>query len=192
MDKLAELESRIRKLENELISSQQAVRLLLDIEEIRTLRMKYHEAVCEGQSFKIAPLFIEDGEFDFGFMSRGKNIKQYFDFASVRSTFFKQYIHNHQVVIAGNTACGSSYQEAVSVVNGRTFTIAGRYDDTYQRTELGWRFKKITFDPYMMLPSPLQEISKSETRKIDPYQGFIERDEDGNLIIPESLRTATD
>jgi hypothetical protein len=188
MDKVAELEVRVRKLEDDLALSQRVIRQLLDIEEIRTLRLKYHEAVSEGQSFKIAPLFVEDGEFDFGFMSRGKNIKQYFDFASVRSTFFKQYIHNHQVIVTGDTASGSSYQEAVSVVNGRTFSIAGRYDDIYQRTEQGWRFKKITFDPYIMLPSPMQDIANPETRKVDPYKGFIQRDANGNLIVPNEVR----
>lgn len=186
MDRTVELESRVRALEEKFAASQALVQNLLDIEEIRTLRLKYHEAVSEGQSYKIAPLFVEDGgEFDFGFMSRGTHIKKYFDFASKRSSFFKQYIHNHQVVVAGDMATGSSYQEAVSVVNGKTFTIAGRYDDIYRRTDKGWRFKKISFDPYIMLPASLQQISQPETRKVDPYKGFIERDAEGNLIIPE-------
>ena len=84
------IEERLNHLEAE-------VRRLSDIEEIRTLRLRYHELNNERRSPEIPALFTADAEFDFGFMGKGRSL-DFFRGSSQRTAFIKQLIHNHQVV----------------------------------------------------------------------------------------------
>jgi hypothetical protein len=179
-----ELETQLRDLKARLEILEFDNRRLKDVEEIRMLRMRYHESINERASHRIPDMFTDDGEFDFGFMSRGNNIKDYFTNATQRSQFFKQFSHSHTVEVTGDTAKGSSYQEAMAVFNGRAFKVAGRYDDEYRRTSKGWKFRKMCFEPFLMMPSAEQDLAHPEKRQVDPYKGFMERDASGNLIVP--------
>lgn len=178
-----DVEARFRDLETRIEALEGSNRCLKDVEEIRQLRMRYHECINERTSEKIADMFTDDGEWDFGFVSRGSNVNEYFTNFKQRSQFFKQFSHNHIVELAGDTAKGSSYQEALAVINGRAFTVAGRYDDEYRRTSKGWKFRKMCFEPFLMMPSAQQDLANPDKRQVDPYKGFMERDASGNLIV---------
>jgi hypothetical protein len=165
---------RVERLEAE-------VRRLSDLEEIRRLRMRYHELNNERRAHEVPDLFTEDGEIDFGFMGSGN--LSHFARSSERTELIKQMIHNHQVDVDGDAAVGSSYQEAMAVFHGRAFIIAGRYDDEYRRTPEGWRFRRVAFDPYIMMPAE-RSWARAEDRRVDPHAGVIDRDAEGNLIMP--------
>lgn len=159
------------------------IRRLSDIEEIRTLRNRYHTHVNERTGHMIGDLFTEDGEWDFGFVSRGTNVREYFAHLSTRSSFFMQFPHGHIVNVTGDTATGHCYQQAISVINGKAYTISGRYDDTYHRTPDGWRFRKMCFDARIFALADDQSWADPANRQVDAY-GYLGRDSEGNLIIP--------
>ena len=162
LNELATLSKAPDELEHQVELLEAHVQRLKDIEEIRMLRFQYHEYVCEGRSREIEKLFTSDGEFDFGFMSRGNHISSYFGYVSVRSPFFKQLCHAPFVEVIGDTGRGWSYQTAISLVNKRAVRIAGRYDDDYRRTESGWKFRKMRFTIHVMMIPTDQSIA-------DPY-----------------------
>ncbi|KHK90338.1 nuclear transport factor 2 family protein [Novosphingobium malaysiense] len=172
--------------EGRLAALEANVRYLLDIEEIRNIRRLYHTYVNERTPERIADLFTNDGEWDFGPVSRGSNVREYFTNLKDRSQFFQQFPHHHVVEVTGDLATGFCYQEAKAVINGIAYTVLGRYDDVYHRTPAGWRFRKMCFDPRVFAPSSDQSWADPAKRRVDPYANFMERDADGNLIIPKS------
>ena len=143
-----DLEERVKQLEAK-------VRELSDREAIRELRCYYHEYINTGKLGDIARLFIEDGELDFAHMGKGKGRafqKKFFEGLSNYLSTVKQFIHNQIIEVRGDTATGISYLEAKPVYKGESFLVAGRYDDEYVRQDGQWKFKKMKFTPYFMVP----------------------------------------
>jgi len=143
-----DLEARVKELEAK-------VRELTDREAIRELRCYYHEYINTTNLTAIAGLFIEDGELDFAHMGKGKGRafqKKFFEGLSDYLSSVKQFIHNHIIEVHGDTATGISYLEAKPVYKGESFLVAGRYDDEYVRQDGKWKFKKMKFTPYFMVP----------------------------------------
>ena len=133
------------------------VAVLQDVEEIRSLRQRYHESVNEGRTTQIADLFAERGVVDFGDLGSrvGREaIHQFFaeELINEKLTFIKQFNHNHSVEVSGDRATGSSYLEAKNVLSGEAIMVAARYDDTYVRTTEGWRFEKMKLTLYFVAP----------------------------------------
>lgn len=133
------------------------VAVLQDVEEIRSLRQRYHESVNEGRTAQIAELFAERGVVDFGDLGSrlGREaIHQFFaeELINEKLTFIKQFNHNHSVEVSGDRATGSSYLEAKNVLSGAATMVAARYDDTYVRTTEGWRFEKMKLTLYFVVP----------------------------------------
>jgi SnoaL-like domain len=153
----ADLETRVKKLEA-------TVRELLDREQVRDLRYRYHEYINEGKFEDIANLFTPDGELDFGHLGKAKGHEQIRKFFTAinrppqsgkdrpRITWVKQFIHNHTIHLHGNTGSGFSYLEAKPIYNGEAFLVAARYDDEYSRQNGEWKFKKMSIEPYFMVP----------------------------------------
>ena len=144
----ADLEERVRQLEAR-------VRELDDREAIRELRHYYHEYINTGKLSEIIGLFTEDGEYDFSHLGKGTGReaqKKFFEGISNYISSVKQFIHNHMVELHGDTATGISYLEAKPVYKGEAFLVAGRYDDEYVRQGGKWKFKKMKFTPYFMVP----------------------------------------
>jgi hypothetical protein len=166
-------EKRLAKLEAD-------TRLLLDIEAIRVLRMRYHECNNERRSHEIPDLFTDDASFDFGFMGKAASV-EFFRGSSTRTAFIKQMIHNHVVEVDGDRARGACYQDARAVFHGRAFIISGRYDDEYRRTPKGWKFSRMVFDPFLMMPAD-SSWARPEDRQVDPHKGFLARDAAGNPV----------
>jgi ketosteroid isomerase-like protein len=132
-----------------------AVQRLSDIEEIRALRLRYHEYINQNRPAEIPGLFTEDAELDFGYLGRTRGrqkITKFFAALPVLLDFVKQFIHNHAVEVDGDRATAVSYLEAKSVSRGKAFRVAGRYDDVCVRTPDGWRFASMKFEPYFTVP----------------------------------------
>ena len=145
---MTEIEQRLARLEA-------AVQRLADIEEIRALRLRYHEYVNANRPADIPGLFTEDAELDFGYLGRTRGrpkITKFFAALPVLLDFVKQFVHNHAIEVDGDGATGVSYLEAKSVSRGQAYRVAGRYDDVCVRTPAGWRFSSMKFEPYFTVP----------------------------------------
>jgi len=144
----ADLEQRIKQLEAK-------VQELSDREAIHELRYYYHEYINTGRLSDIVGLFTEDGEYDFSHLGKGTGRaaqKKFFEGIGNYISTVKQFIHNHIVEVHGDTATGISYLEAKPVYKGESFLVAGRYDDEYVRHDGKWKYKKMKFTPYFMVP----------------------------------------
>ena len=141
--------------EDRLAALERTVQNLADIEALRLLRLRYHDAINEGRGSEIGELFTDDGEVDFGYLGRTRGqAKVTTFFANVGNLLDSviQFVHNHVIEVNGDTATGTSYLEAKSVSKGRAYRVAGRYRDLYRRTPQGWRFAKMDFEPLFTLP----------------------------------------
>ena len=125
-------------------------------EEIRDLRFRYHQAINEGAVGSIVDLFTEDAELDFGYLGRTRGrakIDRFFAATPDLLPFIKQFIHNHRVTLDGSDrGTGVSYMEAKTISDGTAYFVSGRYDDVYVRTEAGWRFSVMNFEPFFSVP----------------------------------------
>jgi len=147
---LEEISSRLARLEAR-------VTLLQDVEAIRSLRQRYHEYVNEGRHGEISELFAEQGVVDFGELGRRvgrKAIHRFFAEELINDdlSFIKQFNHNHAVEVSGDRATGSSYLEAKNVLAGEATRVAARYDDTYLRSDAGWRIQEMKLTLYFVTP----------------------------------------
>jgi ketosteroid isomerase-like protein len=142
-------------LENRVLELESRVRELEDLREIETLRFDYHIAVNERRVAEIASLFSEDGEAHFGEIGSAKGrpaIAEFYREVVGGSPFIKQFIHNHRVEVAGNSATGLSYLEARTVRDGESIMVAARFDDTYVREGVRWRFREVRLTPFFVAP----------------------------------------
>ena len=125
-------------------------------DEIRELRHRYHACINEGDIDAIVDLFTADASLDFGYLGRTRGrakIAQFFGALPDLLPFIKQFIHNHTVILEGpDRGTGTSYMEAKTVSGGTAYVVCGRYDDAYTRTDDGWRFTEMNFEPYFSVP----------------------------------------
>lgn len=137
----SDLEARIQRLE--------------DIEEIRRLRMKYHDFTNTSRFEEIPALFTEDANVDFGWISKAKGteeIKELFARIPRNLPFLKQFIHNHLVDVDGDRASGISYMDARYAVDGESIIVAARFVEQYSRTEKGWLISDFAVEVYFSVP----------------------------------------
>jgi ketosteroid isomerase-like protein len=131
------------------------VNWLADIEDIRLLRMRYHEAINEGHFDRIPEMFTEDGAVDFDYIGRVQGrpkITRFFAKTPEVLPFIKQFIHNHVVDVDGDAGTGFSYLEAKTVAKGEAFVVAARYDDVYARIAGRWYFRSMKLEAYFTVP----------------------------------------
>lgn len=148
MEEMEGLESRIRVLES-------AVADLSDRAAIQDLRFHYHVAVNEKELDSIHLLFAEDAVVDFEGIgsARGTSaIEALYRDVVGKSPFIKQFIHNHVITLAGETATGLSYLDARTVRDGESILVAARFDDEYVRVGAGWKFRALRLTIYFAVP----------------------------------------
>lgn len=142
MTDLAELEARVRRLE--------------DIEALRSLRNAYHACINDERYDEIADLFVDDGRVVLGYLATYEGraaIDRGFRGMGERERFFiKQFIHSHEVRVEGDGGTGVSYLEARYGRYGVSWLVSGRYDDTYVRRGGRWLFKSMTAELYYTVP----------------------------------------
>jgi len=145
----AGLEERLSLLEAEL-------RQLKDIEEIRTLRIQYHNAMNENRFEDLSQFFAENSILDFGVLGATgeglETIDAILRGSGILLQFVKQFIHNHEIHVDGDGGTGISYLESRTISSGKAYNVNGRYDDLYVRTEEGWRFAKMKLSLFYSLP----------------------------------------
>ena len=141
--------------EERLAALERAVQRLTDIEDIRSLRLRYHDAINEDRHGDIGVLFTDDGAVDFGYLGAAvgrAKVERFFGSVGTVLDSVTQFVHNHVVEVDGDDATGSSYLEAKSVSKGVAYRVAARYLDTYRRTPDGWRFTRMELEPLFTLP----------------------------------------
>lgn len=141
--------------EDRLEALERTVQRLADIEDLRLLRLRYHDAINENRPDDIPALFTADGEADFGYLGRARGqekVAKFFGNVGNLLDSVTQFVHNHVIEIDGDNATGSSYLEAKSISKGVAYRVVGRYLDTYRRTPQGWRFARMDFVPQFTLP----------------------------------------
>ncbi|MFN0026367.1 MAG: nuclear transport factor 2 family protein [Acidimicrobiales bacterium] len=138
--------------EDRLAALEAKVQRLCDIEDIRLLRMRFHDAINQGRAGEVAALFAEGAGIDYGYLGTTTNVGAFFGKLPDLLQFIKQFIHNHVIELDGDSGHGFAYLEAKTISNGTAFRVAGRYDDRYVRTPNGWRFAHMQFTPYFTVP----------------------------------------
>lgn len=121
------LEERISRLE--------------DIEQIRSLRNKFHFFINEGLAHRFGEVYSEDAVVEFDDFMNQEGLANIIEASGklTRSVFVKQFLHNHEIELHGDTATGFCYLDARYASNGESLIVAARYDDEYKRTDAGWR-----------------------------------------------------
>lgn len=136
-----DLEARILRLE--------------DIEEIRRLRMQYHNFTNDGQWDRFTELFTDDALIDFGYISKAEGTEQ------IRELYLriprnldlvKQFIHNHMVDVDGDRASGVSYLDARYAAGGDSVMVAAKFMEQYRRTPEGWKISEMLLEMYFSVP----------------------------------------
>ena len=136
-----DLEARVKRLE--------------DIEEIRTLRMRYHYFLNEVQFERMHELYTPDGVLDYGYVGRAEGHEAIRDLVlriPQSLQFVKQFIHNHIVEIDGDDATGISYLDARYARNGESVIVAGSFREKYRRLPEGWRISETKLILYFSVP----------------------------------------
>jgi hypothetical protein len=67
--------------------------------------------------------------------------------------FIKQFVHDHDVEVDGNTATGRSYLEARYGRYGVSYLVAGRYDDAYVFVDGTWKFRSMIAEIFYAVPN---------------------------------------
>ncbi|MFN0089385.1 MAG: nuclear transport factor 2 family protein [Acidimicrobiales bacterium] len=142
---MADAEARLAALEAK-------VQRLCDIEDIRLLRLRFHDHINQTRIDEVVALFAADAEIDYGYLGATTNVAKFFGNLPSVLQFVKQFVHNHAVEVDGDEGTGFAYLEAKTVSHGVAYRVAGRYDDRYVRTAQGWRFARMQFTPYFTVP----------------------------------------
>jgi hypothetical protein len=145
------LEARIQRLE--------------DIENIRTLKSRYHTYVNDTDFGLVGSLFATDATLNLGYMMPdGKaivgreNIQAAFSAmkTDTKQSQLKQFLHNHIVELTGpRTATGTGMLYACYGVLGDPYVVSGKYSEEYVRVGGDWLFKTMNLALYFTVPLAL-------------------------------------
>lgn len=142
---LAQIAQRLQAL-------QHRVDELESVEAIRALRARYHMLVNEDQGPRLHELFAQDASIIYNGRAEvfGREaIRTFFENFPVQ--YARQFIHQHEVSVDGNTGTGCSYLDGRPVHGGKSFYVVGRFDDTYVRVDGQWLFKKVVLTVHYMI-----------------------------------------
>jgi hypothetical protein len=140
----------------------------LDYIEIQQLVAKYAYALDTGadNGYAYADLFTEDGVFTG--MNQGPNGRSYTGRDNLAALarggrrgplFVSHFIDNVVISPAPGGAVGKQYVAILKIGDGRephSVDHGGRYEDVYEKTPKGWRFKSRTFYESEGGPMPSQ------------------------------------
>ncbi|SKC01149.1 nuclear transport factor 2 family protein [Sphingopyxis flava] len=134
------LEERISRLE--------------DIEEIRSLRNKFHHFINEGLAHRFGEVYTDDAVVHFDDFMKQEGLANIIAASTelARQAFVIQFLHNHAIELDGDRANGFCYLDARYAANGESLIVAARYDDEYRRTPAGWRICKTRVNIFFSVP----------------------------------------
>jgi hypothetical protein len=136
----------------------QRLAMLEDREALRTLKYRYAEAVdrcvadpTQTTAAAVAEMFTADGHADFGQFGQydGRDgIATFFQTVLPTVTAWtRHYMHNPILQLDGDRATGRWYAVAESLMRAALEagpqTLYVRYEDTYVKTEHGWRLQTV-------------------------------------------------
>ncbi len=141
---------------------EQRLQRLEDVEAIKALKAEYC-AYCDDHYNPdgIASLFVPQGVWDGGFMGRFEGvdaIREHFSGVSSIMGFAIHYVTNPLITITDDdpdAATGQWYlwQPCTQTTRRETaLWLAARYQETYAKTDLGWRFVEMIIYPRMFAP----------------------------------------
>ncbi len=145
-DDEAGLRARIQALEMRLAAHD-------DREAIRTLRCTYHEYVNQDRVAELADLFSENATVSYGERPSvtGREAIRAF-FVNFPIKWARQFIHAHVVEVDGDRGKGYSHLDGRPVLDGKSFMVAGRFDDEYVRENGRWLFSRVVLTVWYMVP----------------------------------------
>lgn len=125
------------------------VRVLEDVEAIKTLKFRYADACDRGyDADDLAAFFAEDAVWDGGLFGRYEGreaIRQFFRDVSSTITFAMHYMMNPIVEVDGDRGHGSWYLfQTCTFAEGNTPILgAARYDEEYVKIGGAWLFQRL-------------------------------------------------
>jgi uncharacterized protein (TIGR02246 family) len=125
------------------LSNDDAIRRLLDLEEIRDLARRYAHCVWQRDAAGASAVFADDGEMDTG--DRPPLVGR----AAIRAVYeevfrtqpFRPMLHNHVIELDGDSATGTVYLDVRATMDGVDKVGLGFYQDRYVRTAEGWKIR---------------------------------------------------
>lgn len=143
-----DLETRIRRLEY--------------IEEIRTLKSRYHTYVNDTDFHLIGSLFAAQGSLNLGYMMPNgvaivgrEHIQAAFSQmgTSGSQSQLKQFLHSHVVELTGqDSASGTGMLFACYGIGADSYVVAGKYSEDYIRVDGTWLFQTMHLGLYFTVP----------------------------------------
>lgn len=127
---------------------------LEDIEQIRSLRNKFHYFVNEGLSHRFGEVYTDDAIVYFDEFMKQEGLANIIEAATKlnQQVFVKQFLHNHEIEIDGDHGRGFCYLDARYANDGESLIVAARYDDEYERTAAGWRISQVRVNIIFSVP----------------------------------------
>jgi uncharacterized protein (TIGR02246 family) len=125
------------------------IRLLEDIEAIKSLKARYADACDRGyDADTIAALFAEDAVWDGGSFGRYEGreaIRAFFQGVSADIPFAMHYMMNPIIEVDGDTATGKwhLFQTCTFSDGNQAIWGAARYDEEYRRIDGTWEFWRL-------------------------------------------------
>ena len=144
----------------ELAELARKIRLLEDIEAIKTLKYQYC-AYCDDSynADGIAGLFIEDGTWDGGDFGRCEGreaVRKFFQKAPKVLSLAAHQVMNPIIKVEGERATGEwkLFQPCTleTKEGPRAMWLAAIYHDEYVRTSEGWKYKNLKVDALFFSP----------------------------------------
>jgi hypothetical protein len=151
-----------KDLEKKLLSLEQKVQQLEDIEAIRKLKAKYTFALDKRDWDTVLNCFTDDTYTDWGVFAGGSGIykgkqgvKQFFTVDVPKAaTFFVHMVHNDLIEVNGNQARGRWYYEEPMTwaAENRAGWIVGTYDEKFVKQGGEWKIKEVKVTHFYQTP----------------------------------------
>jgi len=127
-------------------SIEERLQRIEDLEEIRGLRMQYHDCINDDRFPEAARLFTDDAYVEYqgvGSATGKDEIHRLFVRLRDAVTLIKQFVSNHMVTIEGDEASGIAYLDARYAQDGKSIIAAVKFVESYRRTPDGWKISNM-------------------------------------------------
>ena len=146
------------------MSDARSLQELLDVQEITRLKARYVHAADGGWTGKpphdaegVASLFVPDGVWDGGAFGRGEGhegIRAYFAGAIDHTPMVFHHTSSPDIRVDGDRATGSWHVVVPMIQDETSRVLFGIYHDEFVRTDEGWKFERLRFQPAGIIDLP--------------------------------------
>jgi len=137
----------------ELATDNSAIRTLADIEEIKQLSHRYSRGLDTFDLEGILSVYTDDAVFDASGFELGKmegrdQLRKFFGGSLETLKTSIHLIGSHIIDVDGDSAAGSCYLDQDGYTHeGNRVRCLGIYEDTYRRTDVGWKISSRKISP---------------------------------------------